>query len=95
MALVQGVVPLIGAQRRDAVLMGLAKPAARLQFVLVALAFGCLAWSFATSDFSVINVAEHSNTAIAAALPDRRDLGFARGFAAAVGADAHRLGAPR
>jgi len=61
-ALVQGVLPLLGAQRRDAVLMGLAKPAARVQFVLVALAFGCLAWSFATSDFSVVNVAEHSNT---------------------------------
>jgi cytochrome c-type biogenesis protein CcmF len=61
-AIVQGVVPLIGAHRRDAVLMGLAKPAARAQFFLVALAFGCLAWSFATSDFSVVNVAEHSNT---------------------------------
>jgi len=61
-ALVQGIVPLIGAQRRDAVLIGLAKPAARAQFFLVALAFGCLAWSFATSDFSVVNVAQHSNT---------------------------------
>ena len=61
-ALVQGVLPLIGAQRRDAGLMALARPAARVQFVLVALAFGCLAYSFAASDFSVINVAEHSNT---------------------------------
>ena len=61
-ALVQGVLPLIGAQRRDAVLMELAKPAARAQFFLVAMAFGCLAYSFATSDFSVANVAEHSNT---------------------------------
>ncbi len=61
-AIVQGVLPLVGAQRRDAVLMGIAKPAVRLQFFLVALAFGCLAWSFATSDFSVVNVAEHSNT---------------------------------
>jgi cytochrome c-type biogenesis protein CcmF len=61
-AIVQGVLPLIGAQRRDAVLMGIAVPAVRLQFFLVALAFGCLAWSFATSDFSVVNVAEHSNT---------------------------------
>jgi cytochrome c-type biogenesis protein CcmF len=61
-AIVQSVVPLIGAHRRDAVLMGIAKPAARAQFFLVALAFVCLAWSFATSDFSVVNVAEHSNT---------------------------------
>ena len=37
-------------------------PAARAQFVLVALAFGCLAWSFVTSDFSVENVAQHSNS---------------------------------
>jgi len=61
-ALVQAVLPLIGAQRRDTVLMGLAVPAARVQFILVATAFGCLAWCFATSDFSVVNVAEHSNT---------------------------------
>ena len=31
-------------------------------FVLVAFAFGCLAWSFLTSDFSVENVALHSNS---------------------------------
>ncbi len=61
-ALVQAVLPLVGAQRRDVVLMGLAAPAARVQFVLIATAFGCLAWCFATSDFSVVNVAEHSNT---------------------------------
>jgi cytochrome c-type biogenesis protein CcmF len=61
-ALVQSVLPLIGAQRRDAALMAVAGPAARVQFVLVALSFGCLAWSFATSDFSVVNVAEHSNS---------------------------------
>ena len=61
-ALAQGILPLIGAQRRDAALMAIAKPAARAQFVLVAFAFGCLAWSFATSDFTVELVAEHSNT---------------------------------
>ncbi|MEO8346312.1 MAG: heme lyase CcmF/NrfE family subunit [Betaproteobacteria bacterium] len=61
-ALVQSVLPLVGARRRDAALMGIAKPAARLQFILVAFSFGCLAWSFATSDFSVVNVVENSNT---------------------------------
>ena len=61
-AIAQGVLPLIGAQRRDAALMALAKPAARVQFLLVAFAFGCLAWSFATNDFSVENVAQHSNS---------------------------------
>jgi len=59
-ALTQASVPLLGAYRRDAALMGVARPAAVLQFALVALAFGCLAASFVHSDFSVRNVAEHS-----------------------------------
>ena len=61
-ALVQGVVPMVGAARRDGALMAVAVPAARAQFVLVAIAFGCLAYSFVTSDFSVENVALHSNS---------------------------------
>ena len=61
-AVAQGVLPLYGAQRRDAALMAIARPAAIAQFVLVAFAFGCLGWSFATSDFSVELVAQHSNT---------------------------------
>ncbi|HSQ81322.1 MAG TPA: cytochrome c biogenesis protein CcsA, partial [Casimicrobiaceae bacterium] len=61
-AIVQGVLPMIGAARRDSALMAVAIPAARAQFVLVALAFGCLAWSFVTSDFSVQNVAANSNS---------------------------------
>ena len=61
-ALVQGVVPMIGAARRDGALMAVAVPAARAQLALVALAFGCLAYSFVTSDFSVENVALHSNS---------------------------------
>ncbi|MBL8540400.1 MAG: heme lyase CcmF/NrfE family subunit, partial [Betaproteobacteria bacterium] len=32
------------------------------QFVFVAIAFGCLAWSFVNNDFSVLNVASHSNS---------------------------------
>ncbi|MFO1306209.1 MAG: c-type cytochrome biogenesis protein CcmF, partial [Burkholderiales bacterium] len=59
-ALAQGTLPLWGAYRRDPALMALAKPAARAQFALVAIAFGCLAYSFATSDFSVELVAQHS-----------------------------------
>ncbi|HSU43361.1 MAG TPA: heme lyase CcmF/NrfE family subunit [Casimicrobiaceae bacterium] len=61
-AIVQGIMPMLGAARRDATLMSVAVPAARAQFVLVALAFGCLAYAFVTSDFSVANVAEHSNS---------------------------------
>jgi cytochrome c-type biogenesis protein CcmF len=61
-AIAQGTLPLVGAQRRDAALMAIARPAALAQFFLVALAFGCLAYSFATNDFSVENVAQHSNS---------------------------------
>jgi cytochrome c-type biogenesis protein CcmF len=65
-ALVQGIVPMLGAARRDGTLMAVAVPAARAQFVLVAIAFGCLAYSFVTNDFSVENVALHSNSQLPA-----------------------------
>src|SRR5437763_5710205 len=61
-ALALGTLPLVGAARNDFALMAMARPAARMLFVLVAFAFGCLAWSFVTSDFSVENVALHSNS---------------------------------
>ena len=63
-AVVQAVVPLVGAARNDARLMALARPAAQGQFVFVALAFGCLAWSFVHNDFSVVNVAANSNSSL-------------------------------
>src|SRR5437868_9954849 len=61
-ALALGTLPLVGAARSDLALMAMARPAARMLFLLVAFAFGCLAWSFITSDFSVENVAQHSNS---------------------------------
>ncbi|HEV7633106.1 MAG TPA: cytochrome c biogenesis protein CcsA, partial [Steroidobacteraceae bacterium] len=39
-------------------------PAVAGQFVLLALAFGCLVWSFVHNDFSVKLVAAHSNSAL-------------------------------
>ncbi len=60
-ALAQSALPLIGAYRRDAAMMAVARPAAFAQFGLIVVAFGCLAYSFATSDFSVENVAQNSN----------------------------------
>ena len=60
LALTQSVLPLYGAQRGKLALMAVARPAAQGQFVFVALAFGCLAWSFVTNDFSVLNVAKNS-----------------------------------
>jgi cytochrome c-type biogenesis protein CcmF len=62
LALAQAVLPLAGAARRVPEWMALARPAAQGQFVFVAIAFGCLAWSFVTSDFSVLNVATNSNS---------------------------------
>jgi cytochrome c-type biogenesis protein CcmF len=62
LALAQSVLPIAGAARRDAAWMAVARPAAQGQFVFVAIAFGCLAWSFASNDFSVLNVATNSNS---------------------------------
>ncbi len=62
LALVQCVLPIAGAARSNATWMAVARPAAQGQFVFVAIAFGCLAWSFANNDFSVLNVATNSNS---------------------------------
>jgi cytochrome c-type biogenesis protein CcmF len=59
---VQGTLALAGAQRRIPAWMAIARPAAQGQFLFVAFAFCCLAWSFVQSDFSVANVATNSNS---------------------------------
>jgi cytochrome c-type biogenesis protein CcmF len=61
-ALVLGVLPLIGAERGNAAWVALARPAAQVHFLLVATSFGCLAWAFYGNDFSVSYVAQHSNS---------------------------------
>jgi cytochrome c-type biogenesis protein CcmF len=61
-ALAQGTLPLVGAARGSKPWIALARPAARVQFLLVAFAFGCLTWAFVANDFSVIYVAQHSNS---------------------------------
>ena len=60
LALCQGIVPLIGAHRNDAAMMGVARTAALGQFLFVAFAFACLTWAFLNDDFSVLYVASHS-----------------------------------
>jgi cytochrome c-type biogenesis protein CcmF len=52
-AIVQMVVPLIGAQKGWTAWMAVAAPAATLQFILIAAAFGAITWAFVTSDFSL------------------------------------------
>jgi cytochrome c-type biogenesis protein CcmF len=66
-AAVQASFPLAGAAAGRANWMALARPAALAQFGCVAIAFGCLAYSFLANDFSVAYVAEHSNTRLPAA----------------------------
>jgi len=63
-AIVLGTVPMVGAQRGRADWMAVARPSARLLFVLVVLAFVCLTTSFVRNDFSVMYVAAHSNSAL-------------------------------
>ncbi|MDP9195727.1 MAG: heme lyase CcmF/NrfE family subunit [Pseudomonadota bacterium] len=62
-ACMQGTLPLAGAVRGYERLMATARPAALLQFFLVALAFATLTYAYITSDFSVLNVAANSHSA--------------------------------
>ncbi|MBY0579886.1 MAG: heme lyase CcmF/NrfE family subunit [Burkholderiales bacterium] len=62
LALIQGIVPIFGAQQGIPTLTGIARPVAQGQFVFVAIAFGCLVYSLINNDFSVQYVAEHSNS---------------------------------
>ena len=62
-AIVQMVVPLIGAHKRWSGWMAVAEPAAGAQFALTALAFGALMWGFITSDFSLRLVWLNSHSA--------------------------------
>ena len=61
-ALALGTFPIVGAASGNAVWMGLARPLARTQFLLIAIAFACLAYAFASMDYSVAYVATNSNS---------------------------------
>ena len=61
-ALVQAVVPLVGAKRGLDSWMAVAGPASALQFLFIAMAFGALTHAYVTSDFSLVNVASNSHT---------------------------------
>ena len=62
LALTQATLPLIGASRGIRMWVALAVPAGQAQFIFVTIAFCCLAYSFITNDFSVLNVATNSNS---------------------------------
>jgi cytochrome c-type biogenesis protein CcmF len=61
-AVIQGVLPLVGAHQGRREWLMLARPAAQTVFLLLAIAFVTLAWSFYVNDFSVLYVVEHSNS---------------------------------
>ena len=84
-ALAQAVVPLWGARVGDDELMDVGRSAALTQFALIAIAFAALVNAHLTSDFSVLNVAENSHSAMPADLQDLRRLGEPRRLDAAVG----------
>ncbi|MBS0300083.1 MAG: heme lyase CcmF/NrfE family subunit [Proteobacteria bacterium] len=62
LAIIQGTLPIIGAARGIPSWIALARPVVQGQFVFALIAFLCLAYSFVSSDFSVMNVAKNSNT---------------------------------
>ncbi len=61
-ALVQAIVPLVGAQKRWPGWMAVAEPAAGLQFLFTAFSFAALTYAFVFSDFSVKLVTSNSHT---------------------------------
>ena len=61
-SIAQGVLPLVGAHRRNAEWIALARPAAGALNLMLLVAFGCLTAAFVQNDFSVLYVAQHSNT---------------------------------
>ena len=60
-AIVQSVVPIIGAARNDTALIAMARPTALAQFLFVGISYAALTHAFIVHDFSVLYVANHSN----------------------------------
>jgi cytochrome c-type biogenesis protein CcmF len=62
LALIQSVVPVVGAKLRDPALMNVGRTTALAQFLFVAASFTALTALYITSDFSVVNVFENSHS---------------------------------
>ena len=62
LSIVQGVLPLVGAAKGNRALRAVARPAAAANAFFGTVAIGCLAYSFYLSDFTVLNVANNSNS---------------------------------
>ena len=62
LAFAQTVLPLIGAEQRDARLMATASPLAIGQTLAIAASFACLMYSYAINDTTVLNVVQNSHS---------------------------------
>ena len=62
LAIAQSAFSFVGAATGRRALMGTSRSIATGQFLFVAAAFAALAYSFVSSDFSVVNVVQHSNS---------------------------------
>ncbi len=61
-ALLLGTLPLLGAHRNSPAWIALARPATTAFAMLVTFSFACLTHAFVVNDFSVVYVAQHSNS---------------------------------
>jgi cytochrome c-type biogenesis protein CcmF len=60
-AIVQSIIPLIGAAKNDTAMIAVARPAALAQLLFVSIAYAALTHAFIVHDFSVLYVSKHSN----------------------------------
>src|SRR5574343_695288 len=61
-ALILGTLPLIGAHTNRQTWVAIARPGATVLALLVTFSFACLTQAFVANDFSVVYVAQHSNS---------------------------------
>ncbi|MES0873440.1 heme lyase CcmF/NrfE family subunit [Sinimarinibacterium thermocellulolyticum] len=61
-ALIQFVVPFVGAWKREPRWMAVGASAAQTQFVLILIAYACLTWAFVERDWSVVYVAANAHS---------------------------------
>ncbi len=64
MAIIQSLLPLVGAHRMIDGWIAVARPSAYAQLLFMFLSYACLTYSFLVHDFSVSYVAHNSNTAL-------------------------------
>ena len=64
MAIIQGLLPIIGAHYRISGWVAVARPSAYGQLLFMSMSYACLTYAFLVHDFSVAYVAHNSNTAL-------------------------------